>query len=220
MTKTISNVMMRKIGLGVVAGGLAIGAGSSYAADFGVTADVQNTLEVTVVAPMSLGTLFVNATDGTGIGTLVLNPDGSFVPGETDQVITSLGGQTAAQASVATDQNFIVNVPTAAFDASTWANPDDIATLANVVEVRLGGTTGDPNVARLYLANFTVGDITDGVESGGPAVPGAPVTIDPDFGATAVTFGIGAEVFTDDSGTRTQYETGTYEGTFEVTAEF
>ncbi|UDL05860.1 hypothetical protein [Marinobacter sp. CA1] len=215
--------MMRKIGLGVVAGGLAIGAGSSYAADFGVTADVQNTLEVTVVAPMSLGTLFVNATDGTGIGTLVLNPDGSFTPGETDQVITSLGGQSAAQASVATDQNFIVNVPTAALDASTWAAAGDVATTllaAGAVEVRLGGTAGDPNVARLYLANFTVGDITDGVESGGPAVPGAPVTIDPDFGATAVTFGIGAEVFTDDSGTRTQYETGTYEGTFEVTAEF
>jgi len=212
--------MIRKAGLGVIAGAMTFGAGSATAADFGVTAEVQNTLSVSVVAPMSLGTLFVNTTDGTGIGTLVLGPDGTIAEGETNQVIKSLGGQSAARASVATDQNFTVTIPSGTLTASAWAAPDDVTGIAGVVEVRIGGTAGDPNVARLYLANFTVGDIVGGAESGGPAAAGAPVTIDPDFGATEVTFGIGAEIFTDDSGTRTQYEAGTYEGTFEVTAAF
>lgn len=218
MTKKIG--INRKVGLVTGVSVLLTGAGFVSAANFDVTAEVQNTLEVAVVAPMSLGNLFVNQTDGTGIGSLVLSPAGAIEAGETGQVIKSLGGQAAARASVATDQNFFVNVPTVTFDGSAWAAADDVAGLADIVEMRLGGAAGDPSVARLYLANFTVGSIDGGAEVNGPFTPGDKVEIDPSFGVAEVTFGIGAEVFTDDSGTRTQYEMGTYEGSFTVTAEF
>ncbi|NWO04379.1 MAG: hypothetical protein HLX50_01330 [Alteromonadaceae bacterium] len=219
MVKTMG--MVRKVGLSAAVAAAALSGASVQAANFDVTAEVQNTLEVGVVEPMNLGNLFVNQTDGTaGIGSLVLTPEGGIEEGETDQVITSLGGQSAARASVATDQNFKIVVPTATFDGSSWAAADDVTSITDVVEVRFGGAGGDPNVARLYLANFTVGDIDGGSEINGPAAAGATVEVDPDFGVTEVTFGIGAEIFTDDSGTRTQYETGTYEGSFEVTAEF
>lgn len=220
MVKAIG--MVRKVGLGAVAGGLALGAGVASAADFDVTAEVQNTLAVTVVTPMNLGTLFVNdLSTGTGIGTLVLAPGGGMTEGETGQVIKSLGGHTPARASVATDQPFTVKVPAATFTASSWATADNVTGITDVVEMRLGGAGGNPSVARLYLANFTVGDITGGTETTAPAATaGDPVDITPDFGVADVSFGIGAEVFTDDSGTRTQYQAGTYEGTFAVTAEF
>lgn len=221
--------MFRNVGLCAAVGGLVLGAGVASAAQFDVTAEVQNTLAVTQVTPMNLGTLFVNETNDSGIGSLILEPDGGFdtTNAQTDQVIKSLGGQTAARASVATSQDFTVNVPTAKVDTSGAYTPNDVTGAAGIVELRLGGSTGDPNVARLYLANFTVGDITGGSETGGPAAAGDPVDIAADFGVAEVSFGIGAEIFTDDSadnGTpgapRSQYQAGTYEGTFDVTAEF
>lgn len=215
--------MFRKAGLCAAVGGLMLGAGVASAAEFDVTAEVQNTLAVTQDTPMSLGTLFVNKTDDSGIGSLVMAPDGGITQNETDQVIKSLGGQTAARASVATSQDFTVNVPTATVSGTHSSGL--VAGTTDIVELRLGGSTGDPNVARLYLANFTVGDITGGSETTPAADPGNPVEIEADFGVAEVSFGIGAEIFTDDSaasgsGSREQYQAGTYEGTFDVTAEF
>ena len=218
MSKNVS--VIGKIGISLVSGSLIVGAGVASAAEFDVTAEVQNTLALNVIQPMSLGTLFINAAPDSGIGSLVLSPRGGIAPGVTTVPIKSLGGQSAARASVATDQPFKVTVPTATFLASGWSAAADVTSVADIVELRLGGAAGNPSVARLYLANFTVGDITGGAETGGPAAAGTVVNITPSFGVADVSFGIGAEIFTDDSAARDQYQNGTYEGTFAVTAEF
>lgn len=211
------------VAVGLV-GSMGLAANSALAADFGVTTDVQNTLAVTVVDPLNLGTLFaVTASDGA-TESLTLSPTGDYSTGplnNADITLLSLGGQVPARGSVATDQSFNVIVP---HPDPTSLIDGGVHSTTGVVEVRIQG--GDPDVARFYLGNFTVGDAVGGtlgtpVDDTGAATRTVPV--EPDFGVTEVTFAIGADVFTDTGATttsRNSYEEGIYEGTVAVTAEF
>jgi hypothetical protein len=131
MNKNVA--MIRKIGGLGLAGAMAFGSAGATAADFGVSAQVQNTLAVTVVQPMALGSIFAASASSGLIGSLVLEPTGGMVAGETGVVIKSLGGQAAARGSVATDQNFTVNVPTATIVTSTHTGPNEVTAVADIV---------------------------------------------------------------------------------------
>lgn len=217
-------------GLGL-AGVLAFGAGQATAETFSVTTDVQNTLAITIVQDMSLGTLFAASANSSAINSLTLAADGTYgtptafatggVTGDAPSLIT-LGGQTAARGSVATGSDFTVTLPagTQTVDLTVTADFASAAATTNeVTEVRIGGSGGDPTVARFYIADFVIGDAT--ADSNPTAGGGANETdFAPGFGVTTVEFGIGATVYTDGSGVRDAYEAGTYTGSFDVTAAF
>ncbi|MHA7853619.1 hypothetical protein [Marinobacter shengliensis] len=222
MTKKIG--MMRKTCLGAVIGGFALGMGNVSAEQFDVTAEVQNTLAITVVQPMSWGTLFAADAVGTAVSGLTMAANGDITTATAQAVGTgdandapsflSLGGATSARGSVAAGNNeFTITVPS--FDTLTLVASSAAFTTTNAVELRIAG--GDPNVARFYMVDFVVGD-----EVGATVVDNADstYTFTPSFGVTDVEFGIGATIYTDGSGTRTQYQTGTYEGEFTVTASY
>ena len=225
----MQNINMKKR-LIVAAGLLGLGASTAGAANFDVTAEVENSLDVTVVQGMNTGTIFATEALEQNRSTLVLEPDGSIAPGDKastgdDVVLLSLGGQQAARASVAAESEFTVTLPDAEVADLTIVNAD-----ASTNGIPLTITGGDPAVAELFLVNFRLDD----AEVGNAAVVqnpggGGPFTfgVTPDFGETDVEFGIGATISTDDSddtatpgAVGASYEQGTYEGTFEVTAEF
>jgi hypothetical protein len=229
MNKNVK-MMSRIGGLGLV-GAFVFGASQAQAETFNVTTEVQNTLAITVVQDMNLGTLFAASANSSAVSTLTLNPDtGSYTAGaETvlaaDTVdapsFLSLGGQQPAIGSVATAEDFSVTLPAGVIGdlaAETDFDDQNQAVLdGDIIEVRIGGAGGDPGVARFYLTDFIVGgetadsnlDQTDNVAS-----------FEPGFGVDTVEFAIGATIITDGSGERDEYEEGTYEGTFEVTASF
>ncbi len=218
MKKNVS--MIRKAsGLGL-AGVMALGASSAMAAEFGASADIQSTLAVTVVNDLSFGTLYAATASSGDVDSLTLAPDGTFSGGPetgTSVNILSLGGTIQpAQGSVATNQNFTLSLPTDVSSTTAGSISGD----GNEVALTIAG--GDPDVAKLLVSNFRVGEIVGGTNTGLPT--DTDVSIEPDFNATEVTFNIGADVFTDDGagtgGTREVYEDGTYSGTFEVTAAF
>jgi hypothetical protein len=241
--------MLRKIGGLGLAGVLAVGCSTAMAVDFDVTAEVQNALEVTVVDQMNLGTIFATSASTGAVGILRLSPAGgvtAVTDGTAGPAILSLGGQTPARASVAvgTDTQFTVNLPPSIL-TTNLASTDVAETtfvngglegLAGAVELRLGGEAGNPSVARLYLGNFSVGDVTSGSITGdtsGAATNCTDATrlgaaagdtvqclITPTFDATAVEFAIGADIITDTTSGRGTYQEGTYTGTFEVTATY
>ena len=215
-------------GLGL-AGVLAFGAGQATAETFSVTTDVQNTLAITIVQDLNLGTLFAASANSSAINSLALAADGTFgtstpfatggATGDAPSLI-SLGGQTAARGSVATGSDFTVTLPAGTQTADLAATADfasAAATAAGVSEVRIGGSGGDPTVARFYLADFVVGDAT---ADANPTQTTNTVRFEPGFSVTTVEFGIGATVYTDGSGVRDAYEAGTYTGSFDVTAAF
>ncbi len=221
MKKNVS--MIRKAsGLGL-AGVMALGASSAMAADFGASADVQSTLTVTVVNDMSFGTLFAASASSGEWDALTLEPAGTITnpaaPTSTNFKLLSLGGTIQpAQATVATSQTFTVDLPDDIADDTIGSGT--ISGDSNAFPLTIAG--GDPDVAKLYVGNFTVGEIVGGSDTANGAAP--DIEIDPDFDATEVTFNIGANIYTDDGagngGTRETYEDGTYSGTFPVTASF
>lgn len=248
--KKFNSIYTAVKGAGLV-GLLAAGSSAAMAADFDATATVQNALEVTVVNGMNLGTIFATRAVSSSVGVLRLSPDGTITnPISTATTgapsIIALGGQDPARASitVGSREPLTITLPVAASDDElssddrTGADQGDTApgAIANMVELRLGGAGGDPSVARLYLANFSVGAVTGGsitddtsnsdAETCSDATrivdEGDEITceITPSFGSTLVEFAIGADIVTDISATRTTYEEGTYEGTFEVTATY
>ena len=218
MNKNVA--MIRKIGGLGLAGALAFGASSAMAEDFNATADVQSTLAITVNQDLNFGTLYAVTASSGDVDSLTLQPGGTFVAGPesgTNVTLVSLGGTiTPAQGTVSTSNIFTLDLP----DDLAATTPGSIFNDGNVVEMTIAG--GDPDVAKFLIGNFVVGSIVNGVDTGGATAP--DVEIDPDFGATDVTFNIGADIFTDDGagtgGARVAYEDGTYSGTFTVTAAF
>lgn len=223
--------MIRKIGGLGLAGLLAVGAGQATAETFTVNTDVQNTLAITVVENMNLGTLFAASANSSAVSTLVLNPvTGTYGPlGETVIVgasgdgpsLVSLGGQQPAVGSVATEEDFSVTLPAGVISdlaaPGNFSETDSLVVSGDIIEVKIGGAGGDPSVARFYLTDFTVG----GETADSNLTQAANVaSFAPGFGVSVVEFAIGATVITDGSGIRDSYEVGVYEGAFEVTASF
>ena len=245
---------VRKFGGAGLAGALVFGASAAMSADFDVTAQVANALEVTVVNDMDLGNIFAVDAPATNVGITRLTPAGAYTPvtvaGSGIPVLLGLGGATAARGSVAVpnDSPFTVLLPPAIsadnLTPTGTAGPELPALLdaglqasidaGEAIELRIGGAAGNPSVARLYLVNFSLGSVVGGTvtaDTGGAATnctsstrltAGDPVecVLTPSFDATAVTFGIGADVVTDGSAARTAYQTGIYSGTFTVTATY
>lgn len=251
--KKFNSIYTAVKGAGLV-GLLAAGSSAAMAADFDATATVQNALEVTVVNGMNLGTIFATTASSNLVGIIRLNPDGTVedavasADADADAPnIISLGGQDPARGSitVGSREAFTLTLPVSvstanlADDEIAGGTDEATATVANMTELRLGGAGGDPTVARLYLANMTVGEVTGGSISGDttsaatdcesatrlPAAAGGAITceITPSFGSTLVEFAIGADIVTDPLATATNrntYQEGTYTGTFEVTATY
>jgi hypothetical protein len=202
--------------------GMAI-SGVASATDFNVNATVQNALTVTKVADMNLGTLFATTASNTAYKYITLAPAGTMntAAGAATIILLGLGGQSAADASVAVGNTtpFTVTLPshTAAVEATGAVGGVITALqgLASPVEVALA----DPSVARFTLIDFRAGAPTGGTAAAGCATT-ATCVLTPSFGSTSVGFKIGATIVTDVSGTRTAYQAGSYTGTFAVTASY
>lgn len=201
-------------------------AATAGAATFNVSTDVENALTVTVVQDMSFGSLFATSAVGAGVdeySSLVLLPTGLFDEVNSETVagipLMSLGGATAARGSITVGGTtpITVTLPDAAATLHAGGNPQPYVGSGTPISLRIGGSAGDPGVARFHLVNFTLGD----VNGGSAGVPAANVyTVTPTFGSTEVEFGIGATIATDTSGDRLSYEAGNYSATFEVTASY
>lgn len=207
-------------------------AATAGAATFGVSTDVENAITIDVVQDMSFGTLFATTSEGTAAteySTLVLSPDGSFNStgsiSVTAHPLLSLGGASAARGSITVGNRTPITVsvpdatPTTVHGAA--ATIYDPTGINDHISLRFGGPTGDPDVARFHLVNFTLGDVNGGaVAAGGSAYE---YVITPSFGSNAVDFGIGATIVTDTEATaltRNTYQAGTYTGSFEVIASY
>jgi hypothetical protein len=220
--------MMSKIGGLGLAGVMAFGASSAMAEEFGASANVSSALAITIVNDMNFGDIFASTASSADVASLAMAPDGTFTTGDRDDgnevKILSLGGDVQpAQGTVATTNNFTIVLP----DHVNTADPA-IYDQAGTTEMTIAG--GDPGIAKLLVANFTVGVLTSAVELSetvtAAATTGDPreYVINPDFDAVDVGFNIGADIITDDGagvgGDRVEYEDGVYSGTFTVTAEF
>ncbi|NMG70391.1 hypothetical protein [Parazoarcus communis] len=209
---------------------LGVAGGVSAQTTFDVTATVQNTLTVTKVQDLNLGTLFATAAAASAYKYVDLAPAGTYGTvqgsGATTLTLLTLGGQQAARGSVAVGGTTPVKItlPTATFASleATGTIAGSVAQLlaeqgsSNAVEVRLG----DPLAARFYLGNFRAGAASGGSTSGNCSSSNV-CTITPAFGQTSISFGIGATLVTDVAGgSRIAYEDATYTGSFEVTAAY
>jgi hypothetical protein len=125
---------------------------------------------------------------------------------------------------VATGNDFTVTVPAASASEADYSDDTDGGTLATLAAatgasapVVLTHSSGDPSIPDLWMINFTVGEETntDTLTDNGDST----FTFEPSFGATEVTFGVGATLITEVGG-NASYQPGTYSGTFEVTASF
>lgn len=200
---------------------------SAAPTEFQVNATVQNSLTVANEADMELGTLFAVNANSSQYRWVLLSPAGVWdeVKGTSGVTLLTLGGQQAARGSVAIGDSteFKVTLPSSSFDTASLANAtasdnggdfQSAQTAPNAVEVRVA----NPNVARFYLGNFRAGAVSSGAT--GADCNTNVCTITPAFGATSVSFGIGATLMTDVSGTRVAYEEATYTGSFEVNASY
>lgn len=207
---------------------LGVAGGVSAQTTFDVNATVQNSLTVTNVQDMNLGTLFAVSAASTAFKYAILAPTGSYTTpatGAATVTLLTLGGQQAARGSIAVGGQTPVKItlPASAFASIDPAGVDTDSTSslrvaqnsANAVEVRVA----DPAVARFYLGNFRAGAASGGAVSDNCSA-GNVCTITPAFGSTSISFGIGATLVTDLSGARTSYEESTYTGSFEVTAAY
>ncbi len=209
--------------------------GTAAAVDFTASATVQNALTVTNVADMNLGTLFATNASATAYKYITLAPDGTMntAAGAASITLLGLGGQSAAQASVAVGNTtqFTVTLPSAEVANATplettgavTASITAIKGVTDVVEVRVT----DPSVARFQLVNFTIGSVTGGTAGAECAdITDDAITcaLTPDFGSTEVGFNIGATIVTDlnssGAGDRDAYQAAAYSGTFTVTASY
>ena len=227
------NVLPKAAGALAVAGLVAgsVGAQTTFTA----TANVQNALTVANLANMNLGTLFATVSNDTAYRWVVLNPDGTYgdVQGDdTDITLITLGGQSAARGSVTVSGNtapFTVTMPaasigTVAADTSSVSLGEDgagaaVIQFSNVLASAPAVRVADPGVARFYLVNFRAGAISGGNSSNNCDT--ATCTITPTFGATDVSFGIGATLVTEYAvGARPEYVAATYTGSFAVEAAY
>lgn len=209
--------------------------GAATAVTFNANATVQNTLTVTNVADMELGTIFATSASSSVYKYMVLGTNGDFGTPQGDSSITliSLDGESAAQASVTigTDTAFTLTLPDAELGSTVQlvtagddTNSEIAAMAALGDQVLIDDTANNPAVAHFQLVNFTVGEVpvAEGTAAGACGTVNDNVNtcvITPAFGASAITFAIGATLVTDTTGTTT-YQATTYTGTFDVTASY
>lgn len=206
-----------------------LGLNTAQAVDFTASATVENTLTVTNLLDMDLGTLFATST-GTaltdGVGALVVAPDGTVTdPADSATVqFINLGTPVPAQGSVAIAADFFLTMPdTSAVDAA-----DFVANAGGTADTEITAGAGvtelfheslNPTAPSLYLMHFTVGDV-----SGGTSAEGTPnvgdFTITQEFGETTYVFNIGGTVTTKPTAATENYQAGVYSGIFTVTASY
>jgi hypothetical protein len=218
-----------------VASALGLGATAVHAVEFKAQAIVENTLTVANRQEMVLGTLFATASGGAtgGVGALAITAAGvttaSPTPSDAGIKLISLGTPVPAQGAVTMADDFTLTfvdtstiIETEFADGGT-ANALGAAQVAVGTELIIAGA--DPSVASLWLSHFTLGDVSGGTvgtetnPAGSPTPNGGTFPISAGFSETEYVFNIGATVATE-SGNSLNYEAGTYEGTFEVTASY
>lgn len=217
-----------------VAGAVGLGTSIAHAEDFNASATLQNTLAVTNLQDLDLGSVFATATGGApadGVGAIVISPEGAVT---TPTVVSSsvnlvsLTSPTAAQGSVDMTAAFDLTLPdtsaalAAEFDGAAVTS---YASWTDGTAIELEHESANPAVPSLYLVHFTVGDVSGGTV-GAEASQGAGVfAITPDFGETTYVFNIGATLTTQPGtgtgpGDALTYQEGIYAGTFQVTAAY
>ena len=239
---------MRKQRLAVaVAGTFCLMASTAQAAEFTASTTLQNTLAVTTISPLDIGTVFAASTGanaGEGLGVMNIAADGtvSYDNSSTTVRLMSLGTPVPAQGSVDSASDFKLTLPdTSGFTTASF--PDDTGTELEADFITNIGTTlspgegleavelrvsADESIPALYLLHFQVGDVSGGVATEGATANAGEWTVDMDFGETTYVFNIGATVTTQpgiESATDADdgdlaYEEGTYSGTFQVTASY
>lgn len=219
---------MRKRYLAMAVASVVVAGGSTaQAVDFGVSTTLQNTLAVTVVQDLDVGTVFATATGAAatdGVGALQISPAGAVADISTSAVsLTSLTAPTAAQGSVAMTADFTLTLPAtntvaeADFDDGTGASLGNIAT----VGAELVHESANPAVPSLWLMHYTVAAVSGGTVTAEATTYDGSFAITQDFGETAFVFNIGATLTTEPgSGSAETYQEGLYSGTFEVTAAY
>ncbi len=225
------NMQNKRLAIAISAAGvISLGASTAQAVDFGASATLENTLAVTVVNDLDIGTVFATETGAAltnGVGALIIAPDGSVTPHPTDSAtveLVSLGTPVGAQGSVdmSADFNLVMPDTTAAVAADFAANAGtSLATItggsANATE--LVHVSANPSVPSLYLMHFTVSDVSGGVSAEGTPNQG-DFSITQDFGETTYVFNVGATVTTEPTAAAATYQAGVYSGTFAVTAAY
>ncbi len=213
-----------------VAGAIGLGASTAQAEDFGASATLENTLTVTVVNDLDVGTVFATVTGAAltnGVGALVIAAADGAITDPTDSAsvnLVSLGTATPAQGSIAMTADFNMVLPdTSAVDATDFvanaggAADTEITAGAGVTE--LVHSSANPSVPSLYLMHFTVSDVSGATSAEGTTNVG-DFTITQDFGETEYVFNIGATVTTEPTAAAATYQAGVYSGTFAVTASY
>lgn len=215
-----------------VAGVIGLGASTAQAVDFGASATLENTLSVTVVNDMDLGTLFATATGAAlanGVGALIIAPDGGATPHGTDSTtieLVSLGAPTGAQGSVDMSSNFNLELPNTVLTLPADFATDTSSSLVTITDgtgnsTELVHESANPAVPSLYLTHFTVSDVSGGVAGTETATFDGGFPIVQNFGETTYVFNVGATVTTKPVSTGAEtYQAGVYSGTFVVTAAY
>ncbi len=230
-----------------VAGTLGLMASTAQAVEFTASTTLQNTLAVTAITPLDIGTIFAASTGRAitdGLAAMTIAADGTidYDLSDADLSMRSLGGAVPAQGSVESAANFILQLPdTSGYDSGDWSDGVG-ADLEGEFITSIGGDglgleatelriSADESIPALYLVHFTAGDVSGGAATL-PAIPVAAndgiYEVDMDFGESTYVFNIGATVVTQpglESGAGLldgdlAYEEGTYSGTFEVTASY
>lgn len=197
---------------------------------FGVNATVQNSVAISSIVPMNLGTIFATTASGASGETysaLTLSPAGTMsakVNGTAAGVpLIALGGHAPATATIAVSSTAPVTLtlPSAEFTVIPGGvgYGAGIAALPGLVQV----SAADPAVAKFMLAGFTVGGVTGGTADAlctNKVNQLYACVLTPSFGSTAVNFAIGADIVTDVVSGNTTYQATTYTGSFTVTASY
>ncbi len=184
-------------------------------------ATVQNTLDVVEVTPINFGTIFA-VQSSTAVGEIEFAPDGDVTVTANGIQLDHFGGNVPGVfeiPNVTSGQTLGVRfqLPGTTTDiddasAETCGNatrPTSAGITAPVL--RLGGTGGDPGVARFCVGNFTTDPA--GLGDGNYTVP---------FGVTTVEFNVGASLYTEHGHATTQfdYQEGLYTGSFQILGEY
>ena len=195
-----------------------------HAETFGATVTVQNTLAVTNLQDMDLGTIFATRTADAaqGVAVLELSATGALTtPAVNPNVsIFDLSTAQAARAGITATIPFNVTLPQAEANLATIT--DDTAGAAIRADgIQLIHESASPTVAKLYLVNFRLGNVSAGatfVQQPDEWVYRITPGIDPN-----IAFGIGATLTTEPipaAGNIKLYQSGVYSGTFDVTASY
>lgn len=222
------NITKKRLAI-AVASAVSLGAAIVQAEDFTASTTLLNTLAVTNLQNLDIGSVFATVTgsaEADGVGALVISPAGTAVDQGSDSAtvnLTSLTTPTAAQGSVDMTSSFTLTLP----DTSTiLASEFDGSAVTSYPRWTDGTATelvhesANPAVPSLYLMHFTIGDVSGGV-AGAEASQGAGAfAITPDFGETTYVFNIGATLTTKPTAAEEIYQEGIYSGTFAVTAAY